>query len=446
MPSKSGVYVFLDDKRTVIYVGKAKDLKSRVSSYFVNSPLLGEKTKVLVSKIVAIKVTIVESELEALLLEAFYIKKYTPKYNIKLTDNKSYIRIRITIKDKYPKVLLARREDDKNSVYFGPYPSSSSVKLVLKTIRKVFPFQSVPNHANRICLYHHLGLCPCPRIFDSPELEKSYKKNIRGIVRILEGESKKIMTELEKERDALSKEEQYENALQVQKKIEALSLITTPFHRPFEYDVNPNLRVDIRQQELNELMQTLNKHADFNLEKLERIECYDISNTQGTNATGSLVVLTNGEIDKSQYRRFKIRKDGKPNDFAMMKEVLKRRLSHDEWNTPDLIIVDGGKGQISSALQSLALMGSTIPLVGLAKREETIVIPSDIVKAKAKQAITLGKKEFFATLEKDNENFMEVSLPKNSQALHLIMRIRDEAHRFAITYHRKLRSKAAIAS
>ena len=430
----------------MLYVGKAKDLKSRVSSYFVNSPLLGEKTKVLVSKIVTIKITIVESELEALLLEAFYIKKYTPKYNIKLTDNKSYIRIRITIKDKYPKVLLARREDDKNSVYFGPYPSSSSVKLVLKTIRKVFPFQSVPNHANRICLYHHLGLCPCPRIFDSPELEKSYKKNIRGIVRILEGESKKIMNELEKERDVLSKEEQYENALLVQKKIEALSLITTPFHRPVEYDVNPNLRVDIRQQELDGLKDVLNKQGGFALEKLERIECYDISNTQGTNATASMVVLTNGEIDKSQYRRFKIRKDGKPNDFAMMKEVLKRRLTHDEWNTPDLIVVDGGKGQISSALQSLALMGSTIPLVGLAKREETIVVPSDIVKAKAKQSITLGKKEFFATLQDDEKNFIEISLPKNSPSLHLVMRIRDEAHRFAITYHRKLRSKSALSS
>lgn len=427
-----------------MYVGKAKDLKSRVSSYFVNGGFLGEKTKVLVSQIETIKITIVESELEALLLEAFYIKKYTPKYNIRLTDNKSYIRIRITIKDKYPRVLLARREDDASSVYFGPYPSSSAVKLVLKTIRKVFPFQSALNHPKRICLYHHLGLCPCPPMFDSPELQKDYRKNIRGIIRMLEGESKKIMKELEKERDMASKKEAYEEALTLQKKIDALSLITTPFHRPFEYDVNPNLRTDIRNQELEELIAVLNTKGGFHLQQLERIECYDISNIQGTNATGSMVVLTHGEVDKSQYRRFKIRKDGKPNDFAMMKEVLRRRLTHDEWNTPDLIIVDGGKGQISSALQSLALMGSVIPLVGLAKREETIVVPSDVVIAKARELAHVATKEAVAALQNDSENFIEIALPKNSKALHLIMRIRDEAHRFAITYHRKLRSKYGI--
>ena len=240
------------------------------------------------------------------------------------------------------------------------------------------------------------------------------------------------MRELEKERDAASKREDYEKALELQKKIDALSLITTPFHRPFEYHVNPNLRIDIRQQELDELMGVLNKAADFHLDKLERIECYDNSNIQGTNATSSMVVLTNGEIDKSQYRRFKVKREwekdkavkGKelPNDFEMMKEVLKRRLKHDEWNTPDLIIVDGGKGQVSSALQALSAIGVSIPLVGLAKREETIVIPK----------------------ENDEDNFVEVSLPKHSKALHLVMRIRDEAHRFAITYHRKLRSKSAL--
>jgi excinuclease ABC subunit C len=416
------VYIFLAKDNRVLYVGKAKDLKSRVSSYFVNESLLGEKTKVLVSHIEKIKITIVESELEALLLEAFYIKKHQPKYNIKLTDNKSYIRIRITVKDEYPKVLLSRREENEDSVYFGPYPSSSAVKLVLKTIRRIFPYQSVPNHAKRICLYHHLGLCPCPPVFDSPELRKMYRKNIRGIVRMLEGESQKIMKELEKEREKLSKREKYEEAMVVQKKINAMSIITTPFHRPFEYDVNPNLRSDIRQQELNGLMEALNKDGLFALKSLGRIECYDISNTQGTNATASMVVFINGEKESSQYRKFKIKKGGTPNDFAMMKETLKRRLKHDEWNMPDLIIVDGGKGQVSSALAALAESGLSIPLIGLAKREETIVVPS-----------ANGK----------DENFIEISLPKSSPSLHLIQRIRDEAHRFAITYHRKLRSKNA---
>jgi excinuclease ABC subunit C len=410
------VYVLLNDRNAVLYVGKAKDLKARVSSYFANPTVLGGKTKAMVDQVKKIRITIVESELEALLLEAFYIKKYKPKYNIRLTDGKSYILIRIT-QDPYPKVLLARRGDDKKSIYFGPYPSSGAVKTVLKTIRRIFPYQSVLNHPKKICLYNHLGLCPCPVVFDSPELKKEYRKNIRGIIRMLEGESQAIMKELEKERNFASKVEDYEEALNLQKKIIALGLITTPFHQAFEYDVNPNLRVDIRKQETDELMQVLNQHG-FALKKLERIECYDISNIQGTNATGSMVVLTHGEIDKSQYRKFKIRISGKPNDFAMMKEVLKRRFNHDEWSFPDLLIVDGGKGQVSAAEEILT--GLNIPLIGLAKREETIVIPKN----------------------GGEENFIEVLLPKNSKGLQLIMRIRDEAHRFAVTYHKKLRSKA----
>jgi len=226
------------------------------------------------------------------------------------------------------------------------------------------------------------------------------------------------MRDMERLRDEYSQKERYEDAMEIQKKIQALSVITTPFHQPVEYDVNPNLREDIRTQEIDELMMTLNQH-EFTLKKLERIECYDISNTQGTNATGSMVVFVNGEKESSEYRRFKIRKDGKPNDFAMMKEVLKRRFLHDEWDIPDLIIVDGGKGQVSSAVEALASRGLSLPLIGLAKREETIVVPGD-------------------------GDFEEISLSKNSKALHLMMRIRDEAHRFAITYHKKLRSKAAL--
>jgi excinuclease ABC subunit C len=442
LPPKAGVYVYSDKNGAILYVGKANDLKSRVSSYFAKSAQLGPRTEIMVSQIEKIKITIVESELEALLLEAFYIKKYKPKYNARLTDNKSYLRIRITIKDKFPRVLLARREEDPNSIYFGPFPSASAVKLVLKTIRKVFPFQSVLNHPKRICLYHHLGLCPCPPIWNSQENQNRYRRNIRGIIRILEGESKKIMKELEKERDFFSKKELFEDSLAVQKKINALSLITTPFHRPFEYAVNPNLRGDIRQKELEGLMEALNANG-FRLQQLERIECYDISNIQGTNATGSMVVLTHGEIDKSQYRKFRIKRKwdkrkekDMPNDFAMMHEVLKRRLHHEDWHFPDLIIVDGGKGQVSSGIAALEECGVNIPLVGLAKREETIVIPGGRWKGIGES--NKNKTKPFAL---NASPFTEISLPKNSPSLHLIQRIRDEAHRFAITYHRKLRSK-----
>ncbi len=495
MPSKAGVYRFLDAGNIVLYVGKANDLKARVSSYYINKDL-GDKTRVLVSQIKKIKITVVESELEALLLEAYYIKKYQPKYNITLRDNKSYIRIKITIKDKYPSITLARLEQDSKAIYFGPYPSTSSVRLVLKTIRRVFPYVSALNHSKRICLYNHLGLCPCPQVFDSVEAAKDYKKTIRNIIRILEGQSRKIMGELEKERDKLSKYENFEEALKIQKKIDALGLITTPIHTPFEYDTNPNLRADLRQQELNGLMEALNQthkiptaqniqestllpdaakiprpsDTPFNkgglgdwswgdMKKLNRIECYDISNTQGTNATGSMVVFINGEKEGSQYRKFKIRISGKPNDFAMMQEVITRRLKHTEWDLPDLIIVDGGKGQVSAALKVLQENNMNIPLIGLAKREETIIVPviarirrmEETKQSLLKEKLTNNRAGLPRSLRslamtKEGEHYQEISLPKSSPSLHLIMRIRDEAHRFAITYHKKLRSKSALSS
>lgn len=426
LPSKPGVYLFLDENRKVIYVGKAIDLKSRVSSYFLNNQNLGEKTAALVAKIIKIQIIIVESELEALLLEAHLIKKYRPHYNIRMADDKSYPYIRITKKEIYPGVVIARHPEDARSVYFGPYPSSGSVKLVLKLIRKIFPYQSTLNHPKRICLYNHLGLCPCATYFASPEARVRYKKNISGIIKILEGKSRSVMKDLEKVRESLSKGEKFEEASEVQKHINALIHILEPFHRPLEYDLNPNLRVDIRQRELFELQQTLAK-AGLLTDYLRRIECYDISNIQGTHATGSLVVLTDGEIDKSQYRKFKIRKDPRPDDFAMMAEMLTRRLGHiADWGLPNLIVVDGGKGQVSATLRVLQEHKLNIPLIGLAKREETIVIPQ------------------MAKSNKQAANFIEVSLPKDRKALHLIMRIRDEAHRFAIVYHRKLRSKKMI--
>ncbi len=404
----------MDEKNKVLYVGKAINLKSRVSSYFAKSGL-GEKTKLMVSKINRIRIITVESELEALLLEAFYIKKYKARYNVKLADGKAYVLIKINLKDKYPAVLISRKKDDLDSVYFGPYPNSSAVRTVLRVIRKAFPYQSVLNHPKKTCLYNHIGLCPCPNVYDSPVLQKEYKKNIKNIIRILEGKSKKILIELEKKRDKRSETENYEVALELQRKINALKVITEPFLRPHEYDLNPNLRQDIRAKELAELIEILND-SKLKIKKLDRIECYDISNIQGTNATGSLVVLTKGEIDKSQYRKFKIKRKNTPNDFAMMEEVLRRRFNRTDWEIPNLIVVDGGKGQVTSALKALVASNVNIPIVGLAKREETIIIPI-------------------------RKNFKEILLPKNSKALHLIMRIRDEAHRFAITYHKHLRSK-----
>lgn len=438
------MYLYLNEDKEIIYVGKAKDLKSRVSSYFTSPNGLGPKTRALVEQIDKIKIVEVESEVESLLLEAFYIKKYRPRYNIRLVDGKAYPLIRISMEDRYPVVSLSRHMDHPKSLYFGPFPNPGSVRLVLRTIRRIFPFVSVPHHSKGKCLYYHLGLCPCPPAFDSPEFYKSYRQTIRRIVKMMQGESKSLVKELEKERDEAAKQEAFEQAQVLQKKINALQLITEPVHRPFEYDVNPNLREDLRYRELEGLRKALTEQG-LRVNELSRIECYDISNIQGTNATGSMVVLTNGEVDKSQYRKFKIKKDGKPNDFAMMQEMLERRLKHTDWQEPSLIIVDGGKGQLSSALEAMEQVGRYIPVVGLAKREETIIIPvtQQFYHPEEREIPETTK---FKLYGENEEHFVEVSLPKNSPSLHLVQRIRDEAHRFAITYHRKLRGKAALAA
>lgn len=413
LPQEPGVYLFLDDKDRVLYVGKARNLKNRVSSYFENKNL-GTKTGILVSKIVKIEYTQVGSEVESLLLEASYIKKHNPPFNVKMMDGKAYPLIQITIKDKYPKVLVARRTDDPESLYFGPYPNPGSMKLVLRTARRIFPFQSVINHKKRICLYNHLGLCPCPPVFDSPELKKTYSKNIKNLIRFFEGNARSVVKELEKERDNLSEKEKFEAAQKMQRQIDAINLILNPVKRPFEYDINPNLLSDIRKKELDELLENL-KNNGVGIKSLNRIECFDISNISGKMSTGSMVVFINGEKDTSSYRRFKISPliTG-PNDFAMMEEVVRRRMKHfDDWGVPNLIIVDGGKGQISSALKVLRKEHERTPVIGLAKKDEIIITSA----------------------------FKLIRLPKDSEALKLVMRIRDEAHRFAITYHKKLRSR-----
>ncbi|GDX61968.1 UvrABC system protein C [Candidatus Levyibacteriota bacterium] len=394
-------------------MGKAIRLKERVSSYFRKNSSLLEKTKILVSLIKKISITIVESEIESLLLEATLIKKHKPKFNSRLIDGKAYPLIRITKKDKYPALLSARRQDDNNSIYFGPYPSSKSMWIVIKSIRKIFPFVSILKHPKRICLYYHLGLCPCPPIYDSIEMENEYKKTIRYIIQFLNGQTKKIIRELEKERNILSKKELYHKAIRIQEKINAILYITTRHHSSIEYELNPNLLIDIRKNELDELYNIL-KSNHLNLSFPQKIECFDISNISGTNSVGSMVVFINGEKDSSQYRKFKISKFiVGPNDFAMMAEVVKRRIKHHEWKYPNLIIIDGGKGQISSVKQVLMDAGISIPIIGIAKKEEIII----------------------------TENFKEILLPKSNKALLLVMKIRDEAHRFAITYHKKLRSK-----
>jgi len=336
-------------------------------------------------------------------LEANLIKTHQPVYNNQLKDDKDYIYIKITT-DKFPKVLAARKRDLTDSKeFFGPFPSSSKVRATLKFLRRVFPYSNCKPNQKRPCLYFHLGLCPgvCTGFIN----QNDYRKNIRGIILFLKGDRQKIVSDLERQLKTFSKKLEFEKASVLQTQIEFINYVTKP-SRYFEHFV-PDLE-DIRNKEMQDLAK------EIGLPKIPtRIECYDISNIGGSDATGSMVVFTDGIADHDEYRRFKIKNVVGINDTAMIAEVIERRLKNN-WSPPDLIVVDGGKGQLNAALAVLKKNTKEIPIISLAKRLEEIYIPG---------------------------NLKPLKLSRQNHALKLIQRLRDEAHRFAITYHRKLRKR-----
>ena len=427
VPHKPGVYQFRDKSGKIIYVGKAIDLYHRVASYFSKS-YHDPKTTALVDQITSVETIIVESELEALILEANLIKKYLPKFNIRLTDNKDYLYIKIT-KEEFPKILTARKQDLKGSLkYFGPFPSSTTVKNTLKSLRRVFPWCSIPSNKymksrivnsetipyrnNRACFYYHLGQCPGACVGEISR--EDYKKIIARFSKFMDGKASLLVDELIIEMNMASKNQNYEEAARIKKTLGGIGYLTQT-NRVQAYLENPNFLEDQRIKALEELRRSLN------LSKIpERIEGYDISNIQGKEAVASMVVMTSGEIDKSQYRKFKMRVDGKPNDYAMHQETICRRMRHKEWQTPDILLIDGGKGQVSAVFEQIQKTGSeefkNIPIFGIAKRMEWLYTPD-------------GK---------------EIRLPKSNKGLQLLQRLRDESHRFAINFYRNLHGKILL--
>lgn len=354
------------------------------------------------------------------------IKKFKPFFNIQFLDDKFYPYIKVFSpkqsggKEPYPYVTITRKVLDDGADYFGPYTSSADVKIVLKLLRRIFPFQSVKNHPKRKCLYNHLGLCPCIPV--NPENLDEYKKNLVKIKHFLDGKQQTLQKMLKKEQLEMIEAEEFEKAAQIQRKIERIEQITSETYSPFEYAQKPDVYFERIQNEVNSLIDILHQH-DPRVTKLERIECYDISNIQGKQAVGSMVVLVNGDVSKKDYRRFKIKTKSTPDDFFMMNEMLTRRLKND-WPLPDLFVIDGGKGQVSAAMGALKNANIDIPLIGLAKREEIIVLPIPMYGNKYE--------------------FEEIKMPKSTPGINMLRRIRDEAHRFAITYHRLLRKKAFL--
>lgn len=416
LPNKPGVYIFKNESEKVIYVGKAKDLRKRVSNYFSNRAL-DSKTLKMVSEAASLDHIIVSSEIEAFLLESNLIKKFHPHFNILMKDDKSYMMLEIN-KKPIPYIVLTHRQDNKNAEYFGPFIGTTDLKIILRLLRRIFPYQSVKNHAPRRCLYFHLGLCPC--VPAKPDNLDQAKKNINNLIKFFDGGKEGVVNSLKKEQKEYIKNEEFEQAALVQKQIERIDYITAENYDPFKYEEKPDYYFERIKNEMNSLMEILTKYG-LEVGDLHRIECYDISNISGKNATGSMVVFTNGDVDKNQYRRFKIIFKHTPDDFEMHREVARRRVGRDDWEKPNLMVIDGGKGQVSSVLQAHAEKGYSVPVIGLAKKEETIVIP-------IKTGLGL--------------DFLEVKLPSSTPGINLLRRIRDEAHRFAITYHRLLRKKA----
>lgn len=386
-------------------MGKAKSLKNRVASYFQNPGGLLPKTKLLVKNIFSLDYILVQSELEALLLEANLIKKYRPKYNVSLKDSGSYPLIKITVNEDYPRVFSTRKIEKDKALYFGPYPDAKSLKYLLRLIRKIFAFCSCKTHP-RSCLYHHLGLCPLPV---HKIKKRQYKKIIKNIILFLEGKKGRTVEGLQIEMKKSIKNLEFEKSAKLKNQIENIRYFTQKNISPSVYEENPNLLNDLRERELLELQKVLGLKN-----RLKRLECYDISNLQGSNATGSMAVITNGFLDKSQYRRFKIKSKFTPDDYEMLREVLTRRFKNN-WPLPDLLIIDGGAGQLSVLIEVLRKNNLQIPALGLAKKIEEIYF-------------------------QNGEKVSRLILRTDSPALQILTRLRDEAHRFAKSYHLKLRS------
>ena len=544
VPNQPGCYIYYNKDNEIIYVGKAKNLKRRVYSYF-HKQHDSVKVTVLVSQIERMEYIITDSEVEALILESHLIKKHKPKYNILLKDDKKYPYFLITDED-FPRIQVVRKKNlnpDKGRFY-GPYTDVGAMYATLDFLKRIFPLKQCkqPKFSNRPCLYYHIGKCLAP--CQGKVTPEEYQKLINQVELFLSGKQTELLKEIQGQMIKYSESEQFEKAAKMRdsyndlvKTLERQKVVyentklnedilaciyedgifvvvimmiregrlidkkdftyfadnidKTEYLETFFTDYYSNLKLefpdkivskDMEEVGNKELFQdwlkvisgkkiTINygngrgkygelyelalKNAsntlenaklkkmaqirdDFNevgsylAEKLHltnfpnRIECYDISHIQGTNTVASMVVFQNGLPKKTAYRKFKIRMtEGKPDDFLSMKEVLTRRLKRlgePKWEKPDLIIIDGGKGQLSSVMQIVEGLGvkvgeGGIDFVSLAKREEEVFLPN---KSRS------------------------ILLPRDSNALYLIQRIRDEAHRFAITFHRELRGKSAL--
>lgn len=392
-PDTPGIYVMRGARREILYIGKATSLKHRVISYFQRPQ--ESRIELMLGQVETIEIQRTDSVIEALLLENNLIKKLEPKYNIKLKDGKTYLGILVT-KEDWPRVLPARlNKKTPAGEFFGPFPSSKEVGDALQILRKLFPFRvSCVPESGKACFEYHMGMCPGVCFGKLSQAE--YAETIKQLKLFLRGKKKEAIRSLQTEMKIKSKNMEFEKAARLRDQIFALQHIQ---------DV-----ALIRDEALDGLKPLP-----------ARIEAYDISNISGQFSVGSMVVFTDGLIDKSQYRKFKIKTVNPPaggaDDIASLKEVISRRLNHPEWKMPEIILVDGGQGQVNGIKEILSEHKIDIPVIGIAKgpkRDRNDIITSD--PSTGSGQVDIDKK--------------------------LLIRLRDEAHRFAISYYRTLHRKS----
>ncbi len=403
IPQQAGVYFFYNSNNKIIYIGKAKNLKKRIHSYFQKN-LDSTKTKILVNQIHKLKFKTCNSEIEALILESLEIKKYLPKYNIKQKDDKTYSYISIVEQQNNRKSDISYIEITRDlkigkNKYFGPFTNSTDLKQILKFIRKIIPYCTNKKFFQRTCFGYHLNLCPgiCNQQISNTE----YKKNIKALEWFFSGKTSKVKIWLKKRMLELSEKKDFEQAGQIRDRIKLIDNL-------HKFSLSKIKHFTKNKDATQELYEILSIRSDNS-----RLEAYDISNISGKFATGSMVVFENGKPNKSQYRKFRIKCEG-IDDYKMMQELLRRRFAHLDWKFPSLIVLDGGKGHLIVGLQVLRDLHLKIPISALAKKFEVLYLP--------------------------NQKY-PIYFPKNSQSKFLLQNIRDEAHRFAKSYHTKLRHK-----
>lgn len=456
LPKEPGVYFHKDKAGQIIYVGKAAVLRNRVRQYFQASRSRDPKTEALVAEIADIDWMVVESELEALFLEAEMIRRYMPRYNILLRDDKAMSYIRVDYDSDYPTVITTRRPLDDGARYYGPYFSTYGVRQALKLLRRIFPFATRRLAGQkRATLHYHLGLDP--GLEEGKTSLQDYRANLRKLIAVIEGKRAGVIKEVERDMKKAAKTQQFELAAKYRNQLLALQNLSK------QVIFSDKEFLDISKDQALTQLQTL-----FGLSAPpRRIEGYDISHMSGTNVVASMVVFTNGVSDKSEYRKFKTSQ--RNDDYGNMRETITRRFSETnrkKWGTPDLLLIDGGKGQLAVTLAALAELGVRVPTVSVAKREEELVVhateshvqtayleklvrqPIDGVEAR------LQGDFYFVNLHVGQSNAGAHSknlrggttLSPYTDTVKLIQRIRDESHRFAVSYHSTLKVKQQTAS